>query len=149
MQRTPCLELLGQKHFTAAFSSPGIDPLPQVKRLEQGAFYYVQRLIQAIPADDVPPQFRKLYASITSLYTKAEHEDLPFPTTEWLQFNDEEKDTFLADLANVDDCGRLLCAIGTNLVPIMEETIEPLSIMQYKDKLKKYYRSKDIIRRST
>lgn len=149
MQRTPCLELLSHEEFAAAFSCPGIDPLPQIRRLEQGAFYYVQRLLHAIPTDDVPPQFQKLYASMSLLCTKAEHADLPFQTPEWLQFNEEEKETFLADLGNVDDCGRLLCAIGRNLVPIMEETIEPLSIMQHKDKLEKYYRSLDIVRRST
>ena len=149
MQRTPCLELLSHGEFTAAFSCPSIDPLPQIRRLEQGAFYFVQRLLHAIPADDVPPQFQKLYASMSLLYTKAEREDLPFQTPEWLQFSEEEKETFLADLANVDDCGQLLCAIGTNLVPIMEETIEPLSIMQHKDKLEKYYRSLDIVRLST
>ena len=49
----------------------------------------------------------------------------------------------------MDDCGRLLCAIGTNLVLIMEEGIEPLSIMRHNDKLEKYYRDLDTMHRST
>lgn len=70
-------------------------------------------------------------------------------TKEWLQYNEEQKENFLADLVNMDDCGRLLCAMGTTLVPMMEEEIEPLSIMLHNDKLEKYYRRLDTTRRST
>lgn len=152
LERAPCTDLLSPEQFTAAFSSSGIDPLPQITKLEQGAFYYMQRLLHAIPPDEVssaPPHLRKFYSVVSSSYAKAEFQGLSFQTKEWLECNEERKDDYLADLASMDDCGRLLHAIGTNLVPIMEEAIEPLAIMRHNDKLEKYYRNMDVMRRGT
>ncbi|KAL8698413.1 MAG: hypothetical protein Q9224_001862 [Gallowayella concinna] len=146
MQWAACTELLSQEQFRAAFASPGIDPLPQLEKLERGAFYYMQRLLDELTAENTPPQFRRLYASMASLYAKAQDAGLPFQMAEWLQSNEEEQEKFLEDLVGMDDCGQLLGAIGGNLLPIMEETIEPMSIMQHRDKLGKYYRSLDILR---
>ncbi|KAL9033364.1 MAG: hypothetical protein Q9180_005984, partial [Flavoplaca navasiana] len=147
MQWAVCTELLSQEQFSATFSSPGIDPLPQLEKLERGAFYYMQRLLGELAADNVPPQFQKLYASMASLYTKAQDNGLPFQTAEWLQSNEDEQEKFLGDLDDMDDCGQLLGAIRGNLLPIMEETIEPISIVQHKNKLEKYYLNIDILRR--
>ncbi|KAL8888440.1 MAG: hypothetical protein Q9215_004118 [Flavoplaca cf. flavocitrina] len=122
MQWAVCTELLSQEQFRATFSSPEIDPLPQLEKLERGAFYYMQRFLGELAADNVPPQFQKLYASMASLKV-------------------------LGDLVGMDDCGQLLGAIGGNLLLIMEETIEPMSIIQHKNKLEKYYLNMDIIRR--
>ena len=69
MEWVPCTDLLSPEQFTTAFSSSDIDPLPQMRNLEQGALYYIQRLLQAIPVeelDNYPPQFRKFYAVISS-----------------------------------------------------------------------------------
>ncbi|KAL8878530.1 MAG: hypothetical protein Q9198_003678 [Flavoplaca austrocitrina] len=46
----------------------------------------------------------------------------------------------------MDDCGQLLGTIGSLLLPIMEENIEPLSIIQHKNKLEIYYRNLDTLR---
>ena len=152
MEWVPYTDLLSHEQFKTIFSSSNSDPLPQLRKLEEGAFYYIQRLLQAIPAeelDNYSPHFRQFYAVISSQYAKSQKEELPFQTKEWLQCNEEAKEGFLADLVNMDDCGQLLCAIGTNLVPIMEEEIEPLSIMLHNDKLEKYYRDFDVMHRST
>ncbi|KAL8815028.1 MAG: hypothetical protein Q9223_005803 [Gallowayella weberi] len=146
-QWAPCTDLLTSEQFKVLFSAPGIDPRPQVEKLEQGAFFYMQRLLREISDGDVPPQFQSLHGFMTTLYAKAQHQSLPFQSARWLESNEAEQEEFLAYLVNMDDCGQLLCAIGFNMLSIMEETIEPLSIMQHKDKLEKYYRSLDTIRR--
>lgn len=152
MELAPCTDLLSPIQFTAAFSSSDIDPLPQLEKLERGALYYMQRLLRALPADEIdhsPPHFRKLHTVIASLYAKAQSGELPFHTKNWLECNEDEKEAFLVYLVDMDDCGRLLGAMGKNLVPIMDEDIEPLAIMRHDDKLGKYYRNMDMVRRGT
>ncbi|KAL8657370.1 MAG: hypothetical protein Q9226_001979 [Calogaya cf. arnoldii] len=149
MQWAPCTDLLSSRQFTATFSSSDADPLPQTMRLERGAFYYMQRLLHITPAEDLenaPVHFQRLYATMASLCTKAEHEGLPFQTKEWLQCTGEDQERYLADLANMDDCGRMLCAIGNNLLPIIEEDVQPLAVMRHNNKLENYYGSLGVIR---
>ncbi|KAL8872489.1 MAG: hypothetical protein Q9174_001891 [Haloplaca sp. 1 TL-2023] len=149
---TPYIDLLNPEQYTVAFSSPGIDPSPQQRQLEQGAFFYIRRFLNAIAPDQVdssPSHLRKFHTMISSMYAKAQDEDLPFQTKAWLQFDAEKEERYLEDLTNMDACGRLLCAIGANLIPIFDEEIEPLAIMQHKDKLERYFQNLDIQRRGT
>ncbi|KAL8763349.1 MAG: hypothetical protein Q9184_000820 [Pyrenodesmia sp. 2 TL-2023] len=152
MTWAPCTDLLSSTQLTAALSVSdiNINPLSQIESLERAALYYMQRLLDALPAEemnDSPPHFRKLYAAITSLYAKAQDGKLPFPTQEWLRCNEEERTKFLAQSASADDCGRLLAAMGENLIHIFLEEIEPLPIMLHDNKLEKYYRNDMIMLR--
>lgn len=147
---SPCTDLMSPDQFTSAFSMSDIDPRPQLEKMERGALYYMQRLLRNLPPEDVedsPPHFQNLYAVITSLFAKSQHGELSYPTKEWLESNDDEQEAFLTDLANMDACGHLLCDIGKNLLHIIEEDIEPLSIMKHNDKLEQYYRNMDVMRR--
>ncbi|KAL9636885.1 MAG: hypothetical protein Q9204_002084 [Flavoplaca sp. TL-2023a] len=60
--------------------------------------------------------------------------------------NEEVQERFLEDLVGMDDCAQLLGALGSLLLPIMEESIEPLSIMQHRNKLENYYRNLETLR---
>ncbi|KAL8941461.1 MAG: hypothetical protein Q9211_001817 [Gyalolechia sp. 1 TL-2023] len=152
MAWAPCTDLLSSQQFTATFPPSDADPLPSIMKLERGAFYYMQRLLQSTSAeelDDAPEHYRKLYATIVSLCRRAEHGDLPFQTMDWLQCTREAQESYLTDLAKMDDCGRLLCAVGANLLPIIEEDVQPLAIMQHQNKLEKYYESHGLLRRGS
>ena len=149
MKWVPYTDLLSPTQLTAALSASDINisPRPQIENLERAAHYYIQRLLDALPADEIDqslPHLRKLYAAISLLHTKAQDGALPFPTRDWLRCNEEERIKFLAESASADECGRLLAAIGENLIPIFLEEVEPLTIMLHDNKLEKYHRN-DIV----
>lgn len=53
MKWVPCTDLMSREPFETAFAFSDNDPLAQLRRLEQGAFYYIQRLLEIITAEEV------------------------------------------------------------------------------------------------
>ncbi|KAL8952236.1 MAG: hypothetical protein Q9222_001850 [Ikaeria aurantiellina] len=148
----PCIDLLSSDQLLSIASpqTREIHTKAQVQRLEKGAIYFVERMLDLFPHDEVqrcPVHLQKLYSTASAMYARASQEQhLSFPTQDWLRCTAEEKDQYLNDLAASDDCGRLLCAIGKNLVPILLEEMEPLPIMLHDHKLEKFYRANDMMR---
>ncbi|KAL8707779.1 MAG: hypothetical protein Q9220_007231 [cf. Caloplaca sp. 1 TL-2023] len=151
----PCIDLLSADQLMAITSvqTCEIHTKAQVERLEKGAIYFVQKMLDTFPHDEVqrcPRHLQKLYSTASAMYARATQEQhLAFPTPDWLRCTTEEKEQYLMDLAASDDCGRLLCAVGKNLVPILMEEIEPLPIMLHDNRLENFYRANDMMRHSS
>lgn len=145
----PCADFLTPEQIKTVFSahSKDIHPTRQTEGLEKAAFYYARRLLDDLSPEEVasaPEHLQKLHSALTSLLARSEQEGLPFQTQDWLQSTEEDRGQFLDEHATVDDCGRLLSAMGENLVPIFLEEVEPLSIMLRQNLLERYYRNSSI-----
>ncbi|KAL8694265.1 MAG: hypothetical protein Q9218_001033 [Villophora microphyllina] len=153
MDWKPCTDLLTPTQLSAVLPAVSEDTQPtrQIERLERAAFYYMQRMLVTVAPDDVDlssAHLQKLYGAINSMNARGQQEALPFQTREWLRASEEDKDEYLGKVADSDDCGRLLAAIGESIAPIVQEELDALSIMLKDDRLEKFYRSYDLVNRA-
>ncbi|KAL9609347.1 MAG: hypothetical protein Q9167_005871 [Letrouitia subvulpina] len=152
LQWEPCVDLLNEEQITTAFFDTSIDmrPTGQMDRLERAALYYIDRMLKDLSPGDIkasPQHLQKLYTLLQRQLAQSQHEGLPFQMPAWLHATEQERDQFLSEQSISDDCGRLLSAIGENLIPIILGEVEPLSIMLRDNMLERYYRNFDVMNR--
>ncbi|KAL9595199.1 MAG: hypothetical protein Q9219_006593 [cf. Caloplaca sp. 3 TL-2023] len=142
----PCPDLLTYTQFSALTRAKSDDSqaMEQLQRLEQGAFFYMQRMLRTITQDDLElasPHLQRFHGLLSAMNASSQQKTSPFQTDEWLHCSHEDQEKYLTEMADSDDCGHLLSAIGQNISPIVREEVDPLSIMLGEDKLRKFYRS--------
>ena len=122
-------------------------PFPQDDQAciaEQAAFYYAERALQNISTEEVvtmQPHHQKLYASLIGLCKAVNDGQLGmFPTVDWLHLNPEQRAAIFARVADTS-YGTLLCPMGENLLKILRQEIDPLSVVVEKDRLERHYRT--------
>lgn len=118
---------------------------------QQAAFYYAERALEAISAEEVPamqPHHQKLYMILTS-YCDAVHKGQlgNLSTLDWLRLDAEQRAAVCAGIAQTP-YGILLRPIGESLPQILRQQIDPLSVMVQDDRLESYYRTWEPIKQS-
>lgn len=118
---------------------------------QQAAFYYAERALGSISAEEVPamqPHHQKLYTALTS-YCDAVHNGQlgVFSTRDWLHLDAEQRTAVCAGVAQTP-YGILLRPIGESLPQILRQQIDPLSVMVEDDRLESYYRTWEPIKQS-
>ena len=149
MQWEPCIDLMTREQYDNSFAinSNAEIATRQVHDLERASFYYVESAFEALSREQINvPQTHliDLHKVLSGRLALGHQGNLPFQTSEWLGCAGEEKKRFLAHLASSDDCGRLVCSMGENLVSVFGEEVEPLSIMLRDNMLQNFYRSHEL-----
>ena len=142
----PCLDLMTREQYTVTFNKHSNAQVAtnQIENLERAAFYQLKSALQALSKEniDIPPtHLRDLHRVLSKLLIQVQQGDWPFQDSKWLSCDEEEKNRFLTSFISADDCGRLVCSVGENLVPIFRQEVEPLSIMLGDNMLESFYRS--------
>lgn len=87
-----------------------------------------------------------LHRVVSKLLVQVQQGSRPFQTSDWLNCSGEERKLFLTHLTSSDECGRVVCSIGENLVSIFNGEVEPSSIMQRDNMLETFYRNLEIVK---
>lgn len=151
VQCEPCLDLMTREQYTSTFTkhSDMSNVTRQILDLERAAFYYLQSAIESLPKQhkDVPQvHLEDLHRSICEQLAQVSQRSQSSQTSKWLSCDNDEKKRFLTDLASSDDCGRMVCSMGDNFVPIIKAEVEPLSIMLRDNMLENFYRNLEILK---
>lgn len=146
MHWEPCLDLMTREQYSVAF--PMLSRLQtaslQIEELERTAFYQIESALRSLSNEHVNPSqahFPDLHRVLSKFLVQVQQGDWPFQTSDWLDCNNEERAQFLTDFAASDSCGRMVCSIGENLVPILKGEVEPLPIMLRDNMLEAFYRT--------
>lgn len=116
----------------------------QVENLERAAFYYVQHCLSVLSDLDsqtFQDHHKKLYRVLRDLYNAS------LETTDWLDCAEKEKEKFLTLMKSSDPCGEMVCRMGESLAPILQQKIDPLSIMLENNRLEQFYRNVEELNR--
>ncbi len=151
MHWEPCLDLMTREQYTDTFNRPSNFQVvtKQIEDLERAAYYLIESGLRALSMENVNvPQthLQDLYRVLNKLLVQVQQGNWPFQKFDWLSCNNEERNQFLASFASADSCGRLVCSMGENLVPIFKEEVEPLSIMLRDNMLETFYRSHELFK---
>lgn len=146
LQWEPCLDLTTREQFADIFTklSDESNITRQFLKLERATFYYAQSALESISQQRiVVPQthLQKLRRLLNDISVQVQKGSWAFQTPEWLSCSADEKRHFLAETASSDDCSRLACAVGQNLISIFKGEVEPLSIMMRDNMLETFYRT--------
>ena len=148
VQWLPCLDLAQPSQYPGTYSQPRTskDNHTQIQLLERAAYYYIQVAIDSLSQHDIE-QFQshhqRLYDSLKDLLSLGKLNKLQHQSPEWVAASQAERLAFLAEIQSLDNCGRLVCEIGANIVQIFRSQIDPLSIMLKDDLLTKFYDDND------
>ena len=122
-------------------------PFPQADQTcisQQASFYYVERVLKTLSAEDISAMqlhHQKLCKSLTGFCNAVRAGQLgPFPTLGWLGLDSEQRAALCARVAQGPN-GIVLCHIGENLSRILRQEIDPLSVLQEEDRLERYYQA--------
>ena len=111
---------------------------------QQASFYYVERVLKTLSAEDISAmQFhhQKLCKSLIGFCNAVQAGHLgQFPTLGWLGLDSEQRTALCARVAQTP-YGSVLCHIGENLSRILRQEIDPLSVLQEEDRLERYYQT--------
>ena len=146
MHWEPCLDLMTREQYSVTF--PMLSRLQmatrQIEDLERAAFYQIESALHSLSKEHFNlPQTHMpdLHRILSKFLVQVQQGDWPFQTSEWLSCSNEERNQFLTDFASSDSCGRMVCSIGENLVPILKGEVEPLPIMLRDNMLEAFYRT--------
>lgn len=122
-------------------------PFPQADQAcisQQASFYYAERVLKTLSAEDVSAMqlhHQKLCKSLTGFCNAVRVGQLgPFSTLGWLGLDFEQRAVVCARVAQVP-YGIILCHIGENLSRILRQEIDPLSVLHEGDRLERFYRT--------
>lgn len=151
VQCEPCLDLMTQQQYTSTFTkqSDMSNVTRQLLDLERGAFYYLQSALESLPKQrKAIPQvhLEHLHRLIREQLAQVSQRSQPSQTSDWLSCDNDEKKRFLTHLASSGDCGRMVCSMGENFIPIIKEEVEPLSVMLADNMLENFYRNLEILK---
>jgi acyl transferase domain-containing protein/NADPH:quinone reductase-like Zn-dependent oxidoreductase len=124
-------------------SSPPKEESEHVKRLEEAAFYYVERALKQVTTNHLskmPEHHQKLFSAITVFREAAYSGTLDYDTASWISADSIKQASVLEEVGSSGDEGGLLAQVGENLGRILRQEVEPLSVMMANDRLSKYYR---------
>lgn len=147
-QWEPCLDLMTREQYAGTFTrhSNMENVTRQMEDLERAAFYHLETALELLSEQDIRvPQMhlQDLHRVLSKQLVQVQQGSSPFQASDWVSCNNDEKQRFLTRLASSDACGRLLCAMGENLVSIFDGEVEPLSIMLRENMLETFYRNNE------
>ena len=151
VQCEPCLDLMTREQYTSIFTkhSDMSNITKQCLDLERAAFYYLQTAVESLPKQrrgDPPVHLGGLRRLIREQVAQVLQRGQYSHTSGWLSCDNDEKQRFLTQLASSDDCGRMVCSMGEKFVPIINQEVEPLSIMLRDNMLESFYRNLGILK---
>ncbi|MCJ1466203.1 hypothetical protein MMC07_004822 [Pseudocyphellaria aurata] len=127
-----------QSHqYEASLDVPCVNSC-QIENLERAAFYYVHHCLNVLSDLDsqrFQDHHKKLYRVLRGLFNASVEK------TNWLDSSEKDREEFLTMTKSSDPCGEMVCRIGESLVPILQQEVDPLSIMLEDDLLEQFYRS--------
>ena len=140
----PCLDLTPSSQYPGTLSQLRTTKAnnTQIRLLERAAYYYIQVAVDSLSQHDIQrfqPHHQKLYDSFMDLLALGKRNKLHHQSLDWVKANKAERSAFLAEIQSLDNCGRLVCEIGANIVHIFRSQIDPLSIMLKDDLLMNFY----------
>lgn len=146
MQNATCLGFLTPTQYPAVFPLAGqeLQGREQTRMAERAAFYFAQTALAQLSTSDVEMlggHLRKLYRFISAKLVQAIESSIPYQKPEWTQTSDIGKADFLQAVESSSDYGKLVCAMGKNLLPILRGEVEPLSILLKDGLLERFYES--------
>lgn len=146
MQWEPCLDLMTREQYSVIFPMPTNiqNATRQIEDLERAAFYLLESALHTLPKEHVDiskTHLRDLHRVQSKFLVQVQQGNWPFQTKGWLSYNNKERNQFLTEFASSDNCGRMVCSMGENLVSILKGEVEPLSIMLHDNMLETFYRS--------
>ena len=136
--------------ITAAFRKP-FPQRNQAHLSQQAAFYYAERALETISAEEVTamrPYYRKLHNALTS-YCNTVHDgqlDM-FSTLEWIRLDPKQRAAVCAGVSQTP-FGVLLRPIGDSLSQILRQQVDPLSVIVEDNRLESFYRTWEPIKQS-
>lgn len=121
-----------------------LEDTSQLEMVQQAAFYYADRAINEISAHQISsmdPHHRRYFKTMAKFCQSVhERQPSPFQTSGWLQADETQRNALCAEVSALS-YGILLCPIGENLVRVLRNEVDPLSLMMQDDRLETYYRA--------
>lgn len=150
MQYATCLDLLTLTQYPTVFSF-ALEELQVKKRgreqtrmAERAAFYFAQTALTQLSTSDTETlggHLRKLYNFLSAKLVQGIESSIPYQKPEWIHTSDIDKADILQAVESSSDYGKLVCAMGKNLLAILRGEVEPLSIMLKDGLLERFYQS--------
>lgn len=137
IRREDGIELWGQE--------PDIRASSAIAEMERVALYYIQNTLENLSPDEqanMVPHQRKLYQWMQRIAVLASEMKLDHQSEDWLSATAEERRTFCASIASRSQLVdvQMLTRIGSNLVKILRNEVQPLELMLEDDLLYQTYR---------
>lgn len=146
MQYATCLDFLTPTQYPAVFLLAGqeLQGREQTRMAERAAFYFAQTALAQLSTSDIETlggHLRKLYKFLSARLVQAIESSIPYQKPEWIQTSEIGKADFLQAVESSSDYGKLVCAMGKNLLAILRGEVEPLSILLKDGLLERFYQS--------
>ena len=140
-------DLLLQSHFRKIFPNEE-GRFPQVEHLERAAFHYIQMAVIQLTNHDIEcalPHHKKQIRVFKKLLDLGERSKLVYQTPDWLSCNAKERDQHLQSMRVLDNCGKMTCEMGEQILPILRKEIDPLSVMLRDRLLEQFYQESQLL----
>ena len=146
MQYATCLYFLTPAQYPAVFPLAGqeLQGREQTRMAERAAFYFAQTALGQLSTADIEAlggHLWKLYKFLSEKLVQGIKSMIPYQRPEWIHTSDIDKADFLQAVESSSDYGKLVCAMGKNLLAIFRGEAEPLSIMLKDGLLERFYHS--------
>ncbi|KAK2781485.1 Type I Iterative PKS [Onygenales sp. PD_12] len=149
----PCFDFLHPSNSKLISDNQHIDQEEQAKiqLLNQASLYFIERALRKLDEEG----YGSFHGHQESFYRWMRKQSLrsrngmtksPFPN--WSNDDDRRCSRLIATVRSMGAVGRMSCALGESIVPILKREVEPLSIMLEDNMLEQYYNEFDSFRRN-
>ncbi|KAF4440056.1 putative polyketide synthase [Fusarium austroafricanum] len=116
----------------------------EIRDMETAAFLYMKDAIAALnpkEREEMSPHHRLFYDQMVGVCQRAEKKDFALQSASWDNCSDSERQELAKKVASFSAEGEMICRMGQNLVPILRQEADPLTLMLENDLLYDLYRT--------
>ena len=138
------LDAHGLMHCAASKAPLSAERL-EVKDIEQASYYIIEQALATLPAEPSRHHLKKLLSWMKATVEGAKDDSR---SRQWLSLSETEKTDFVSRVGSQSFAGRWIGRVGPQLPAILNEKIEPLSVLLEENGLWRVYEESIIFQRS-
>ncbi|EXK33530.1 hypothetical protein FOMG_10801 [Fusarium oxysporum f. sp. melonis 26406] len=116
----------------------------EIRDMETAAFLYMKKAVETLKPEEranMSSHHRLFYDQMVGVCQRAEKKDFALQSSSWESLSDDERQDLAKKVASFSAEGEMICRMGENLVPILRQEADPLTLMLENDLLYDLYRT--------
>ncbi|KAF4954956.1 hypothetical protein FSARC_11985 [Fusarium sarcochroum] len=140
------LSLLQSKNIDKVLPPPSANEeiSTEIRDMETAAFLYIKKAIETLKLEDranMSSHHRLFYDHMVEVCQKAEKKEFVLQSALWNSCSEVEREDLVKKVSSLSAEGEMICRMGKNLVPILRQEADPLTLMLENDLLYDLYRT--------
>ncbi|KAH7265653.1 uncharacterized protein BKA55DRAFT_590873 [Fusarium redolens] len=116
----------------------------EIRDMETAAFLYMKKAVKSLKPEEranMSSHHRLFYDQMVGVCQRAEKKEFALQSASWDSVSDAERQELAKKVASFSAEGEMICRMGENLIPILRQEADPLTLMLENDLLYDLYRT--------